>query len=40
VDFEIEGVMVEIKAKSQLEQVHYVQVLSCLKAAGFKVGLL
>jgi GxxExxY protein len=40
VDFEIEGVMVEIKAQSQLEPVHYVQTLSYLKASGCKVGLL
>ena len=40
VDFMIEGVMVEIKAASQLEDVHYVQALSYLKASGYKVGLL
>ena len=40
VDFLIEGVMVEIKAKSQTERVDYVQALSYLKASGFKVGLL
>ena len=40
VDFEVEGVMVEIKAASQLEDVHYVQALSYLKASGYKVGLL
>jgi GxxExxY protein len=40
VDFIIEGVMVEIKATSQLEDVHYVQALSYLKASGYKVGLL
>ena len=40
VDFIIEGVMVEIKARSQLEPVHYVQALSYLKASGYKVGLL
>jgi GxxExxY protein len=40
VDFEIEGVMVEIKARSELEPVHFVQTLSYLKASGYKVGLL
>lgn len=40
VDFIIEGVMVEIKARSFLEPVHYVQALSYLKASGFQVGLL
>jgi GxxExxY protein len=40
VDFEIEGVMVEIKARSELEPVHFVQALSYLKASGYKVGLL
>jgi GxxExxY protein len=40
VDFEIEGVMVEIKAQSQLEPAHFVQALSYLKASGWKVGLL
>jgi len=34
------GVMVEIKAKSALEPVHFVQALSYLKASGYKVGLL
>jgi len=33
-------VMVEIKAKSQLEDVDFVQTLSYLKASGFGVGLL
>jgi GxxExxY protein len=40
VDFEIEGVMVELKAQSKLEPVHFVQALSYLKASGYKVGLL
>jgi len=40
VDFIINGVMVEIKARSALEDVHYVQALSYLKASGYKVGLL
>lgn len=34
------GVMVEIKAKAELEQVNFVQTLSYLKASGYKVGLL
>ena len=33
-------VMVEIKAKSALEPVDFVQALSYLKASGYKVGLL
>jgi len=40
VDFIIEGVMVEIKAKVALEEVDFVQTLSYLKASGYKVGLL
>ncbi len=40
VDFVIEGVMVELKARAELEDVHYVQALSYLKASGHKVGLL
>jgi GxxExxY protein len=32
--------MVEIKARSALEPVHFVQALSYLKALGSKVGLL
>jgi GxxExxY protein len=40
VDFIVEGVMVEIKAKSALEDVHFVQALSYLKASGYQVGLL
>jgi GxxExxY protein len=40
VDFIIEGVMVEIKAKTTLEEVDFVQTLSYLKASNFKVGLL
>jgi GxxExxY protein len=40
VDFLVEGVMVEIKAHAKLEDVHFVQALSYLKASGFKVGLL
>ena len=40
VDFIIEGVMVEIKAKSALDEVDFIQTLSYLKASGFEVGLL
>lgn len=40
VDFLIEAVMVEIKAKVALEEVDFVQTLSYLKASGYKVGLL
>jgi len=40
VDFVIEGVMVEIKARAALEEVDFVQTLSYLKASGYKVGLL
>jgi GxxExxY protein len=40
VDFVVEGVMGEIKAQSEFEDVHYVQALSYLKASGYKVGLL
>ena len=40
VDFLIEGVMVEMKAQSELLPVHYVQALSYLKASGNQVGLL
>jgi GxxExxY protein len=40
VDFLIEDVMVEIKARSEIEEVHFVQALSYLKASGYKVGLL
>jgi GxxExxY protein len=40
VDFVIEQVLVEIKAKSDLEAVDVVQTLSYLKASGYKVGLL
>ena len=34
------AVMVEIKAKSKLEDVDFVQALSYLKASGYQVGLL
>ena len=40
VDFIIDEVMVEIKAKAELEPVDLVQTLSYLKASGYKVGLL
>ena len=40
VDFVIEGVMVEIKAKAALEDVDVVQTLLYLKASGYKVALL
>ena len=40
VDFVIDQVMVEIKAKAALEDVDFVQTLSYLKASGYKVGLL
>jgi len=40
VDFIIDEVMVEIKAKAALEPVDFVQTLSYLKASGYKVGLL
>jgi len=40
VDFLIEGVMVEIKASAELQDVAFVQALSYLKASGYKVGLL
>ena len=40
VDFIIDEVMVEIKAKAALEPVDFVQTLSYLKASGYRVGLL
>ena len=40
VDFIIEEVMVEIKAKVELEPVDFMQTLSYLKASGYHVGLL
>jgi GxxExxY protein len=40
VDFIVDEVMVEIKAKAKLEPVDFVQTLSYLKASGYKVGLL
>ena len=38
VDFVIDEVMVEIKAKALLEEVDFVQTLSYLKASGYKAG--
>ncbi|MCG3208375.1 MAG: hypothetical protein FOGNACKC_01979 [Anaerolineae bacterium] len=40
VDFIIEQVLVEIKAKTALEPPDFVQTLSYLKASGYQVGLL
>ncbi len=40
VDFVIDEVMVEIKAKAEFADVDFVQTLSYLKASGYKVGLL
>ncbi len=40
VDFVVDEVMVEIKARALLEEVDFVQTLSYLKASGYKVGLL
>jgi len=40
VDFIVDGVMVEIKAKVALEDVDFVQTLSYLKASGYTVALL
>jgi GxxExxY protein len=40
VDFVVEDVLVEIKAKAALEDVDKVQTLSYLKASGYPVGLL
>ncbi len=40
VDFVVDEVMVEIKAKALLEDVDFVQTLSYLKVSGYKVGLL
>ena len=40
VDFVVDEVMVEIKAKAALESVDFVQTLSYLKASGYEVGLL
>ncbi len=40
VDFIITGVMVEIKARAELQDVDVIQSLSYLKASNFQVGLL
>lgn len=40
VDFVVDEVLVEIKAKARLEEVDFVQTLSYLKASGYRVGLL
>ena len=40
VDFLVEDCMVEIKGKSQLEDEHYIQTLSYLKASNMKLALL
>ncbi len=40
VDFMVEQVMVELKAKVVLEEVDFVQTLSYLKASGYTVALL
>jgi GxxExxY protein len=40
VDFIVEEILVETKAKSQLEDQDYMQTLSYLKATSFRVGLL
>ena len=40
VDFVIEGVIVEIKAKQTLEDRDYIQTLAYLKNSGFKIALL
>jgi GxxExxY protein len=34
------GVMLELKAKAAIEDVHVIQALSYLKASGYKIGLL
>ena len=40
IDFVVENCMLEIKAKDNLEPVHFVQALSYLKASGYEKGLL
>ncbi|HZD55653.1 MAG TPA: GxxExxY protein [Anaerolineales bacterium] len=40
IDFIVEDIMLEIKAKSQIEAVDVIQTLSYLKASGYQVGLL
>ena len=40
VDFVVEDIMLEIKAKSEFAPEDYIQTLSYLKASGYRVGLL
>lgn len=41
VDFEVDGkVLVELKAVSELSDIHRAQLISYLKASGLRVGLL
>lgn len=40
VDFVIEDVLVEVKAKAAIEDVDVIQTLSYLKASGYEIGLL
>lgn len=40
VDFIIDDVVVELKAKSVIDEVDFIQTLSYLKASGYAVGLL
>lgn len=40
VDFVIEGVMVEIKAKAEIADADIIQTISYLKASNFEIGLL
>jgi GxxExxY protein len=40
VDFVIEDVLVEVKAKAGLEEADFIQTLSYLKASGYRVALL
>ncbi len=40
IDFIVDQVMVEIKAKGELESVDLIQTLSYLKASGYEIGLL
>ena len=40
VDFIVEGIMLEVKAKAMIEEVDVIQALSYLKASGYPLGLL
>lgn len=40
VDFLVEDILVEIKAKAELEDVDFVQTLSYLRASGYRIALL